>query len=176
MKTSKAKRKFASSSTTSSSTKGSLLKRRAVLGLFATGVAGVAVWQFASTSGSAEAAIPVTLYKNPQCDCCEAYASYLGRHGFDMKVIPTNDLTVMGEKYGIADDMQPCHLSVVAGYVVGGHIPVEIVQRVLSEKPQITGINLPGMPGGMPGMPGNKPDRLTIYEIKKGPLKAYAVI
>lgn len=156
--------------------KPSSIKRRAVLGLLASGAAGVAVWHFAGTTSSAEAAIPVTLYKNPQCDCCEAYATYLGGHGFDVKVVPTNDLTVMGEKYGITDDMQPCHLSVVAGYVVGGHIPVEIVQRVLSEKPQIIGINLPGMPGGMPGMPGNKPDHLTIYEIKKGPLKAYAVI
>ena len=150
------------------------IKRRAVLGLGAAGIAGLVVWRV--TGGTAEAAVPVTLYKNPQCDCCQAYASYLDDHGFDVKVIPTNDLTLMGEKYGIADDMQPCHLSLVGGYVVGGHIPAEIIQRMLTEKPQITGINLPGMPGGTPGMPGDRPSRLTVYEIKKGPLKAYATI
>lgn len=155
--------------------RGSGVKRRAVLGLFAGGAAAVA-WHLTGGTGRAEAAIPVTLYKNPQCDCCEGYASYLGHHGFDVKVIPTNDLTVMGEKYGITDAMQPCHLSLVQGYVIGGHIPVEVVNRLLSEKPQIPGINLPGMPEGMPGMPGHKPDRVTIYEIGKGEPKVYAVV
>ena len=64
----------------------------------------------------------------------------------------------------------------LAVYRVGGHIPVEVVNRLLSEKPQITGINLPGMPEGTPGMPGNKPDALKIYEIGKGPPKVYAVV
>ena len=118
----------------------------------------------------------VTLYKNPQCDCCEAYASYLGQQGFSVKVIPTNDLTAMGEKYGIPNSQDPCHISLIGGYVVGGHIPMEVSDRLLSEKPQITGINLPGMPAGMPGMPGNKPDRLSIYEIGKGSPKVYATV
>ena len=65
----------------------------------------------------------VTLYKNPECQCCEGYAGYLRHNGFEVKVIPTNDLTIMGEKYGIPDSLQPCHLSLMAGYVVGGHIP-----------------------------------------------------
>jgi len=118
----------------------------------------------------------VTLYKNPQCDCCEGYASYLRHNGFMVNVIPTNDLTVMGEKYGIPDSLQPCHISLIDGYVVGGHIPIEVVNRLLSEKPQITGIDLPGMPEGTPGMPGKKPGRLTIYEIGKGQSKVYAVV
>jgi hypothetical protein len=126
-------------------------------------------------SAPAAARGDVTLYKNPQCDCCEGYADYLRHNGFTVKVIPTNDLTVMGEKYGIPDSLQPCHLSLMAGYVVGGHIPMEVIDRLLSEKPQITGITLPGMPPGTPGMPGDKPDRLTVYEIAKGgPPKAYA--
>ena len=118
----------------------------------------------------------VTLYKNPQCDCCEGYADYLRHNGFAVHVIPTNDLTVMGEKYGIPDSLQPCHISLIGGYVVGGHIPIEPINRLLSEKPQITGIDLPGMPTGTPGMPGKKPSPLTIYEIGKGAPKVYATI
>jgi hypothetical protein len=82
----------------------------------------------------------------------------------------------MGEKYGIPDSLQPCHLSLISGYVVGGHIPIEVVDRLLSEKPQIAGITLPGMPPGTPGMPGNKPGPLTIYEIGKAPAKVYATV
>ena len=118
----------------------------------------------------------VTLYKNPECECCEGYADYLRHNGFEVKVIPTNDLTIMGEKYGIPDTLQPCHLSLMAGYVVGGHIPMEVIDRLLSEKPQITGIALPGMPGVPGGMPGNKPGPLTIYVIGQRPSKVYATI
>jgi hypothetical protein len=118
----------------------------------------------------------VTLYKNPECGCCEGYADYLRQHGFKVTAVPTNDLTVMGEKYGIPDSPQPCHISLIGGYVVGGHIPIEIINRLLSEKPQITGITLPGMPVGTPGMPGEKTGPLQIYEIGKGPPKVYATV
>jgi hypothetical protein len=118
----------------------------------------------------------VTLYKNPDCGCCEGYADYLRQRGFKVTAVPTNDLTVMGEKYGILDSLQPCHISLIGGYVVGGHIPIEIINRLLSEKPQITGITLPGMPEGTPGMPGKKPGPLQIYEIGKGPPKVYAIV
>ena len=118
----------------------------------------------------------VTLYKNPQCGCCEGYADYLRDNGFKVKAVSTNDLTVMGQKYGIPDDLQPCHISVIGGYVIGGHIPIEIINRLLSEKPKIVGITLPGMPEGTPGMPGNKPGPLDIYEIGSKAPKVYATV
>ena len=118
----------------------------------------------------------VTLYKNPQCGCCEGYASYLRDNGFAVNVVPTNDLLIMGQKYGIPDDLAPCHISLIGDYVIGGHVPIEPINRLLSEKPQITGINLPGMPQGTPGMPGKKPGRLAIYEIGKAPPKVYATV
>jgi len=118
----------------------------------------------------------VTLYKNPQCGCCEGYADYLRDNGFKVNAVSTNDLTVMGQKYGIPDDMQPCHISLIGGYVVGGHIPMEVIDQLLAEKPRMIGITLPGMPEGTPGMPGNKPGPLDIYEIGISPPKIYATI
>lgn len=98
----------------------------------------------------------VTLYKNPQCDCCASYANYPHHNGFNVKTVLTNYLTFMGEKYDIPDSLQSCHILLIGGYVVVGHIPIEVVNRLLKEKPQITGITLPGMPQGTPGMPGKK--------------------
>jgi hypothetical protein len=157
------------------------LSRRAVLTVLIGGAGGAALIGGAAGvwSLNAEPAADrgqVTLYKNPQCDCCEGYAAYLRHNGFKVTAIPTNDLTVMGEKYGISDNLQPCHISLIGGYVVGGHIPIEVVNRLLSEKPQITGITLPGMPEGTPGMPGKKPGPLEISEIGKGAPKVYATI
>src|SRR5215472_11365475 len=108
------------------------LSRRAALTMLIEGASGFALngGSMATAMSSASAAPSrgeVTLYKNPQCGCCEGYADYLRDNGFKVKAIPTNDLTVMGQKYGIADDIQPCHISLIGGYVVGGHIPIEVV-------------------------------------------------
>jgi hypothetical protein len=154
------------------------LSRRALLTMLAGGAAliGGATGVVPLRAEPAPRRGDVTLYKNPQCGCCEAYADYLRHNGFKVKAISTNDLTVMGQKYGIRDDLQPCHISLIGGYVVGGHIPMEVIDRLLSEKPQIVGITLPGMPEGTPGMPGNKPGPLDIYEIGGGHPKVYATI
>jgi len=157
------------------------LSRRSILTILIGGGGGAAL--IGGATGifpvSAEPAADrgqVTLYKNPQCGCCDGYADYLRHNGFNVTAVSTNDLAVMGQKYGIPDDLSPCHISIIGGYVVGGHIPIEVVNRLLSERPQITGISLPGMPEGTPGMPGNKPGRLQIYEIGKGPPKVYATV
>ncbi len=157
------------------------LSRRAVLTILIGGAGGTALIGGATRilSLNAEAAVDrgqVTLYKNPECGCCEGYADYLRHNGFKVTAVSTNDLTVMGQKYGIPDDLAPCHISLIGGYVVGGHIPIDVVNRLLLEKPQIVGITLPGMPEGTPGMPGQKPGPLEIYEIGKGPPKVYATV
>jgi hypothetical protein len=117
----------------------------------------------------------VTLYKNPQCGCCEDYADYLREHRFTVTVKPTHDLTIMSRKAGIPDDFQGCHLAFIDEYVVSGHVPVNIVNRLLGERPRIKGVTLPGMPMGSPGMTGEKTAPFTIYEITGGAPKVYAV-
>ena len=159
----------------------STLSRRAALTVLISAAGGVSLVGGATGVSSLNAEPTrtrgdVTLYKNPECGCCEGYADYLRQQGFRVTAVPTRDLTVMGEKYGIPDSHQPCHISLIDGYVVGGHIPIEVVNRLLSEKPQIIGITLPGMPVGTPGMPGEKTGPLEIYEIGKGPPKVYATI
>ena len=147
------------------------MKRRAMLMLL-LGAAGAAT----SCARAAGEGKQVTLYKDPQCGCCEGYAGYLRDNGFEVTVVPTHDLPLLDEKYGIPADMQPCHLSLVGGYVIGGHVPIGPVRRLLTERPPITGISLPGMPLGSPGMNGEKTGPFTIYEIASGPPKVYAMV
>lgn len=125
-------------------------------------------------SGSSAAAEAVTLYKNPQCTCCEAYADYLRGNGFTVTVKPTHELVAMSREAGIPDDFQGCHLAFVDGYVVSGHVPVGIINRLLSERPDIKGVTLPGMPTGSPGMGGRKTGPFTIYSVG-GRSAVYAV-
>lgn len=107
------------------------------------------------------------LYKNPQCTCCEGYAAYLRTNGFEVEVKPTNDLNEISSKAGVPENIQGCHTMFVEGYVVDGHVPVNVVRKLLSERPAIAGITLPGMPLGAPGMTGTKSSSFTIYAVTK---------
>lgn len=158
-----------------------LVNRRAMLTVLVGGAGGTlliggAASIIARSTRAADDSKKVTLYKDPQCGCCEEYADYLRSNAFEVSIVPTHDLPLLDDKYGIATDLQPCHISMIGGYVVGGHVPIEVVNRLLAEKPQITGITLPGMPMGSPGMTGKKTEPFRIYEIAKGSRKVYAVV
>ncbi len=127
-----------------------------------------------STTVAAGEKPAATLYKNPQCGCCEGYAEYLRANGYSVDVKPTHELTPMSRAAGIPDDFQGCHLTYIDNYVVSGHVPVETVNRLLSERPAIKGITLPGMPMGSPGMNGVKQGPFTIYTIGSDQPTVYA--
>ncbi len=109
-----------------------------------------------------------TLYKNPQCGCCTGYADYLRENGYKINIIPTENLSMVKQSHGITDEMEACHTMLIDGYVVEGHVPVSIVDKLLSERPDITGIYLPGMPMGSPGMSGEKEEAFKVYPFTKG--------
>jgi hypothetical protein len=116
-----------------------------------------------------------TLFKNPQCGCCEGYADYLRDNGFEVTVHPTHDLSLLHRQHGVPEPLVGCHTTLVDGYVVEGHVPIAAILRLLTERPDIRGISLPGMPAGSPGMSGEKAAPFTIYEIGGDPAKVYAV-
>ncbi|MDQ0473852.1 DUF411 domain-containing protein [Labrys wisconsinensis] len=115
----------------------------------------------------ADAAPRATLYKNPQCSCCEGYADYLRRNGFAVEVKPTNDLAEISRKAGVPEDLEGCHTTFIGRYVIDGHVPIDVVRKLLAEKPAIAGITLPGMPAGSPGMVGDKTEKFVIYAVTK---------
>lgn len=111
--------------------------------------------------------LEATLYKDPECGCCEGYAAYLRENGFNVEVKPTDELAAISRKAGVPEGMQGCHTMFIDGYVVDGHVPVNVVRRLIGEKPAIAGITLPGMPMGSPGMAGTKTEKFLIYTVPK---------
>ena len=111
--------------------------------------------------------LQATLYKNPQCGCCEGYAAYLRDNGFNVEVKPTNDLAEISAKAGVSEAFQGCHTTFIDGYVIDGHVPANVVRKLITEKPAIAGITLPGMPMGSPGMAGTKAEKFVIYTVPK---------
>src|ERR671918_1778413 len=97
-------------------------------------------------AGHADEPRTATLYKNPACACCETYADYLRENSFEVTVKPTHDLPLLHRQYGVAEPLVGCHTTLVDGYVGEGHIPIGALLRMLTERPGIKGISLPGMP------------------------------
>jgi hypothetical protein len=64
------------------------------------------------------------------------------------------DLTTINAQYQVPPELQSCHTAIVDGYIIEGHVPVREINRLLSERPAIKGLAVPGMPSGSPGMEG----------------------
>ncbi|MDP2628310.1 MAG: DUF411 domain-containing protein [Nanoarchaeota archaeon] len=108
----------------------------------------------------------IKIYKSLTCGCCEVYVNYFkGKGNSDVEVITKSDIDFIKEEYKIPQELRTCHTTILGDYFVEGHIPLEAVEKLLSEKPDILGIALPGMPYGSPGMPGNKKGDFVIYGV-----------
>jgi len=112
--------------------------------------------------------MPVKLYKDPNCPCCEGHAAYLNNNGFAVQIIPTNDLLAKFAQAQVPSALNGCHLIEMDSYVVIGHVPIEPIRKLLTERPKIIGISIPGMPVGLPGMEGPRSAPITVYEITPG--------
>jgi hypothetical protein len=96
----------------------------------------------------------IKVYKDPNCGCCKEWVKHLEQNGFKVEVVDMPDLSAVKAKYGVTDTLKACHTGVVNGYVVEGHVPADLILKMLKEKPAIAGLAVPGMPMGSPGMEG----------------------
>lgn len=105
----------------------------------------------------------VTVYKSPTCGCCTKWAAHLEANGFRVQVKDVTDLAAVKAQYGVPERLTACHTAVVEGYVVEGHVPATDIVRLLSERPAVRGIAVPGMPLGSPGMESSTTQPYTTY-------------
>lgn len=126
------------------------------------------------TEGTAlEAKTAITVYKSPTCGCCGGYITELQQNGYEVTVIPTNDLASIKTQYDIPREVQSCHTAVLGNYFIEGHVPLEVLEKLIEEQPAIDGVALPGMPSGATGMGGMKQGTWTIYAITGGVATEY---
>ena len=128
---------------------------------FVAALAGAAV---AGPLRAAEELPKVTVTKDPSCGCCSGWVDHLRQAGFPVAVVETAEINRVKTRLGVPKALAACHTGEVAGYVIEGHVPALAIRRLLAEKPQATGLAVPGMPVGSPGMEveGMEPDT---YEV-----------
>ena len=124
----------------------------------ALGIGGVLILLIAVTvswlPGDQQELPAMTVYKSQWCGCCTQWVEHMRESGFQVEVKEANDLSLIKARYAVTSELSSCHTAVVDGYVVEGHVPADLVKRMLRERPDVVGIAVPGMPIGSPGMEG----------------------
>ena len=110
----------------------------------------------------------VEVFKTPSCGCCYGYVLFLEKKEFKVKQTDMRNLHAIKIKHNIPLEMQSCHTTILGKYFIEGHVPIEAINKLLKEQPDIDGIALPGMPIGTPGMPGEKKEPYVIYQLVNG--------
>ena len=118
----------------------------------------------------------VEVFKTPSCGCCYGYVLFLEKEQFKVKQTDMRSLQAIKKKHNIPLEMQSCHTTILGKYFIEGHVPIEAINKLLKEQPDIDGIALPGMPIGTPGMPGEKEEPYVIYQLVDGKSSVFMTI
>ncbi len=112
---------------------------------------------------SAEA-VKIEVFKTATCGCCKSWVDHLRENGFSVAAEDVNDrrLREIKGRLGVTLEISACHTAIVDGYVIEGHVPADVIQRLLKERPEIRGLAVPGMPAGSPGMEGPYEERYDV--------------
>lgn len=134
-----------------------------VIGFLASPAAPTMPWH----SNSVGATHEMVVYKSATCGCCTIHANYMQFNGYRVETIDTDEMEAIKQQYNIPAEIWSCHTTIVndGEYYVEGHIPIEAIEKLLEEEPDIAGIGMPGMPSGSPGMPGPKHAPFEVMQV-----------
>ncbi len=119
----------------------------------ATGGWGVAHFLAPALSAAPAGARHIQVWKSQSCGCCTAWIAYVEDAGYRVEIHDVEDVDPIKDQFGVPDDLRACHTARLAGYVVEGHVPVAVLDRLLNDRPAgVRGVAVPDMPPGAPGM------------------------
>ena len=103
---------------------------------------------------------------------------HLRTNGFPVNDTPVSDTDAIKRRHGVPLKLSSCHTATVDGYVIEGHVPADLIDRLLTERPRVVGLAVPGMPAGSPGMeaPGQPAQRYEVLTFDaRGETRVFAV-
>lgn len=107
--------------------------------------------------------IDIVVHRSPTCTCCGKWLTHLKQNNFTVTDVVTDNVQAIKDKYGVTQQLASCHTAIVDGYVIEGHVPADDIKTLLTAKPKIVGIAVPGMVGGTPGM--EMGDKIDPYKV-----------
>lgn len=107
--------------------------------------------------------IDIVVHRSSTCTCCGKWLAHLKQNNFTVTDVVTDNVQAIKDKYGVTQQLASCHTAIVDGYVIEGHVPADDIKTLLTTKPKIVGIAVPGMVSGTPGM--EMGDKIDPYEV-----------
>lgn len=94
---------------------------------------------------------------------------HLANNGFkvEKKIVFGKAFNDLKRQHGVPEYLRSCHTALIDGYVIEGHVPADLIHRLLKERPAVMGLAVPGMPIGSPGMEGGRPEPYTVFTFDK---------
>ena len=96
-------------------------------------------------------------------------------NGMSIEIVQSQNMSQIRNELGVPKEARGCHTSIIDGIIVEGHVPADLVHKVLKERPEgMIGIAVPSMPVGSPGMEGGyKEDYAVMVFNSKGKMYFY---
>ncbi|MBB4192541.1 hypothetical protein GGE45_002107 [Rhizobium aethiopicum] len=138
------------------------MHRRSLIALATSALAFPGSWTFAA------APVRMTVYKDPNCGCCHEWSKAMAAAGFSVETRDTDDLAAVKARLGVPGELEGCHTAVIEEYYLEGHVPLEVIRRLLRERPPLRGLAVPGMPPGSLGMGDDPQASYDVYAIPWG--------
>jgi hypothetical protein len=138
--------------------------RRAFLGLLAATLGGVAGSRLLAQPArpTTPGARAITVYKDAGCGCCKEWVTHLQKSGFVTTVHDTTEMETVKRGFGVPVALESCHTARIGKYTIEGHVPADLITRLMAEQPAARGLAVPGMPIGSPGMDGSPKQRYDV--------------
>ena len=94
----------------------------------------------------------VVSYRSASCGCCKKWVNHLRDNELEVVDNIVENISEIKQQYNIPNNLRSCHTAKIGNYTIEGHVPIESINKLFREKPNIKGIAVPGMPLGSPGM------------------------
>lgn len=136
-----------------------MISRRHFIGTTAAGLLAILIPGRQAQAAPARADV----YMSRSCGCCGEWVKHLRASGFEVNAQYVDDVTARKRRLGVPEALWSCHTGIVGEYVIEGHVPAADIRRLFSERSELKGLAVPGMPVGAPGM-------------EQGPAQPYATM
>ena len=87
----------------------------------------------------------VVSYRSASCGCCKKWINHLRGNGLEVVDNIVEDVSLIKNQYQIPNNLRSCHSALIANYTIEGHVPIESINKLFREKPNINGIAVPDL-------------------------------
>lgn len=128
-------------------------------------VAALSALLLSSIAHAAET-LTIDVHRDANCGCCKSWISHLKANGLKVNDHVEADMSSVKQRLGVEPRLASCHTGVINGKFVEGHVPADQV-IALTQRSDLKGIAVPGMPMGSPGMEmGERKDAYQVIGLR----------